>query len=122
MSSFIFRPYIFFLGVGSFFLFLSLYVIGWIFYNVSKVSPQLDIDSQYFDDRFSMAVGVVFNQRPHSFFVGGFCLLVALQILSLGFLALQSKRYFEELFHISTNNLKRVEKIHDFSPTNAGKK
>ena len=107
MSSFIFRPYIFFLGVGTFFLFLSLYIIGWIFYNVSKVAPQLQIDPQHFDDRFSMAVGVVFNERPHAFFVGGFSLLVALQILSLGFLALQSKRYFEELFHINTNILLR---------------
>lgn len=52
---------------------------------------------------------MVFNERPHAFFVGGITLLAAIQILSLGFLSLQKKRYFEELFHISTSVYKRVK-------------
>ena len=69
--------------------------------------PTIQIDPVYFDDRFSKALGSVFQQRPHAFFIGGITLLAALQILSLGFISLQQKRYFEELFHISTSLTKK---------------
>jgi hypothetical protein len=41
-------------------------------------------------------------------------LMLAFQILSLGFISLQNKRYFEETFHLSTNlykHLKALEKL-----------
>jgi hypothetical protein len=38
--------------------------------------------------------------------VGGISLVLAVQLLSLGILASQSKRYFEELFNLGTANLK----------------
>ena len=68
--------------------------------------PTVLIDTMYFDDRFSKAIGLVFQQRPHAFFIGGITLVLAIQLLSLGFLSLQSKRYFDELFHINTSILK----------------
>ncbi|MFW6222840.1 MAG: glycosyltransferase family 2 protein [Bacteroidota bacterium] len=102
MSGFIFRPYVFFLGVGFIMLLLSLYIILWIFINTFQVYPDIQVASDYFDDRFSRALAVVFQERPHAFFIGGFTFLAAIQFLSLGFLSLQSKRYFEETFHIST--------------------
>jgi glycosyltransferase involved in cell wall biosynthesis len=107
MAGFIFRPYIFFLGIGMILLVLALYMIGWIFINTFQIMPTLHIDSQVFDDRFSMAIGSVFKSRPHAFFVGGITLMLAIQILSLGFLSLQNKRYFEELFHINSTILKQ---------------
>ena len=58
------------------------------------------------DSRFSAAIAMVFSQRPYSFIVGGISLIISLQFLSLGFLSLQSKRYFDELFHLNTNILK----------------
>ena len=39
---------------------------------------------------------------PHSFIVGGIALLVAIQLISLGLLSLQKKRYFEELYYLNT--------------------
>jgi hypothetical protein len=72
--------------------------------------PTIHIDPQVFDDRFSMAIGAVFKARPHAFFVGGITLMLAIQILSLGFLSLQNKRYFEELFHINTSIFKQNSK------------
>jgi hypothetical protein len=107
MAGFIFRPYIFFLGIGMVLLVLALYMIGWIFINTFQMMPTLHIDSQVFDDRFSMAIGSVFKARPHAFFVGGITLMLAIQILSLGFLSLQNKRYFEELFHLNSNILRQ---------------
>jgi glycosyltransferase involved in cell wall biosynthesis len=111
MSSFIFRPYIFFLVVGLIMLLISIYLIGWIFYFTFNAVPTIPIDPQAFDDRFSLAIKQIYQQRPHLFFLGGITLLAALQILSLGFLSLQSKRYFEELFHINSSIFKKKSKI-----------
>jgi hypothetical protein len=110
MSGFIFRPYFFFILVGMVLFLISLYVIVWIFINTFIVFAKLPQMSGLFDSRFSDAVSIVFQQRPYSFLVGGVTLIVSLQFLSLGFLSLQSKRYFEELFHINTNILKHAQK------------
>ncbi len=109
MSGFIFRPYFFFILTGVILLFLSLYVIAWIFVNTFTVYATLPEMGGLFDTRFSEAVSIVFRQRPYSFIVGGISLIVSLQFLSIGFLSLQSKRYFEELFHINTNILRQVQ-------------
>ena len=103
MAAFIFRPYIFFLTFGFILFLLSLYMIVWIFINTFQVLPTINVDPQYFDDRFSQAIGYVFQRRPHAFYVGGITLVSAIQVLSLGFLSLQNKRYFEELFHINSS-------------------
>lgn len=108
MSGFIFRPYIFFLGAATLLFIISMYVIIWIFINTFNVYPDIVVTSDYFDDQFSKAVGVVFQQRPHSFFVGGFTLLLSFIFFAIGFLSLQSKRYFEELFHLNTYIRKKV--------------
>jgi glycosyltransferase involved in cell wall biosynthesis len=107
MAAFIFRPYIFFISFGFILFLVSFYIIGWIFINTFHIMPTIQIDPAFFDDRFSKALGLVFQQRPHAFFVGGITLVLAIQILSLGFLSLQSKRYFEELFHINSSILKQ---------------
>jgi dolichol-phosphate mannosyltransferase len=109
MAGFIFRPYIFFLFAGFLLLLFSIYLIGWIFYFTFSAIPSIPIDPQAFDDRFSLAIKYVYQQRPHLFFIGGITLLAALQILSLGFLSLQSKRYFEELFHLNTSIFKQTK-------------
>ena len=108
MAGFIFRPYIYFFGVGTFLLILSLYIIGWIAINTFIEYPKIQIDPQVFDDRFSMAIGKVFQDRPHAFYVGGISLIAAIQVLSLGFISLQNKRYFEETFHLGTSIFKRT--------------
>jgi hypothetical protein len=55
---------------------------------------------------FSEAVAQAYQISPHSFIVGGFTLLVSFQLFSLGIIALQNKKYFEEIFHISSQKLK----------------
>ncbi len=111
MSGFIFRPYIFFIIIGLLLSLVALYVIGWIFINTFYVYPHVQTAGQYFDERFTLAVSQVFKQSPQAFIVGGVTLIIALQFLSLGFLSLQSKRYFEELFHLNTSIYKHeIEK------------
>ena len=106
MSGFILRPFVFFLSVGMILLFISLYMIIWIIYHTFQIYPTVT-SGGYFDDRFSMAIAEIFRQRPHAFLIGGFVLVVALQFISIGFLSLQNKRYFEETFHINTTILKQ---------------
>ena len=59
-----------------------------------------------FDFRLSEAIGVAFRQSPHAFIIGGIVLLISIQLISLGFLAYQKKRYFDELFFLGSSLLK----------------
>lgn len=109
MAGFIFRPYMYFIVAGFILFLLSLYMIVWIFINTFQVLPTIPVNSAFFDDRFSQAIGYVFQKRPHAFFVGGITLILSIQILSLGFISLQNKRYFEESFHINSTILKALK-------------
>lgn len=106
MSSFIFRPYGFFMLIGMTLLILSLYMIAWIFYHVYAIYPEVQVANEFFDDRFTEAVSQVYDKRPHAFLIGGFTFVAAIQFLGLGFISLQKKRYFDELFHLNSTILK----------------
>ena len=58
---------------------------------------------------FSESLALQFRKNPQTFIVGGITFIAAIQFLSLGFLSLQSKRYFEELFHLGTALKKQNE-------------
>jgi len=103
-SGFIFRPFMFFILPGLVLILLSLYPLGWAlthtfnsYFRLSGIHPNIN-----FGHLFSAAVAEAFALSPHSFLVGGFTLILAFQVISLGIVALQSKRYFEELFHLGT--------------------
>ena len=110
MSSFILRPYGFFMLIGGVLLAMSLYVIGWIFYHVSVVYPEIIVESGQINDQFTEAVRVVYENKPHAFLIGGFTFVIAIQFLGLGFISLQKKRYFDELFHLNSGILKTTRK------------
>jgi glycosyltransferase involved in cell wall biosynthesis len=104
-SGFIFRPFMIFVLPGIMMFLISLYPIGWALFHT--IDRYLWYASQYpqvsFGSLFSGAVRDAFILSPHSFLVGGFALLFSFQLISLGILALQSKRYFEEIFHLGTS-------------------
>jgi len=110
MAGFIFRPYIFFLAFGFVILFIALYIFAWIFINTFKLYPLIHIESYVFDDKFSSAVAILFQKKPHAFLIGGFTLVISLLFLGIGFLSLQTKRYFEESFHLNTSILKNINR------------
>ncbi len=105
-TGFIFRPFMFFILPGLTLLFISAYPIFWSFFHISLQYQKLPQSAEYFDAGVSAAVRLAFQQSPHSFLVGGILLMVAIQLLSLGILALQNKRYFEELFHLGSTMYK----------------
>jgi glycosyltransferase involved in cell wall biosynthesis len=103
MTGFIYRPYIYFMGIGIILFLISLYIIVWIFINTFIMLQDITIAPEFYEDRFTYAVAEVFKGRPYSFFIGGLTFIAAVQFLSLGFISLQNKRYFEELFHFSAD-------------------
>lgn len=110
VNSFIFRPYLFFWVLGFSIFLVSIYIIVWIFVNTYLQYPMTAELAQGFENRFSLAVSEVYRQRPYSFVVGGVSLIVSIQIMGMGFLSLQKKRYFDELFHLNSRILKSQNK------------
>jgi glycosyltransferase involved in cell wall biosynthesis len=96
-SSFLFRPFMYFIIPGLIVLALSLVSLGWATYHTFRfwASPEID--------EFSNAVLAAFQLSPHAFVVGGISLIVAIQLVSLGILSAQNKRYFDEMFHLGTS-------------------
>jgi glycosyltransferase involved in cell wall biosynthesis len=110
MSAFIFRPYFFFVSIGAILLALSLYQLIWLLADTLKALSDLQNSSITVDYPFSYSLAEQFKKNPQTFLVGGITFIASIQFLSLGFLSLQSKRYFDELFHLGTSLRKLVEK------------
>jgi glycosyltransferase involved in cell wall biosynthesis len=101
LSGFLFRPVMFFIVPGFALFLFSLLANVWVFIHFFEQYQHL---SQYsgFGVRASAALAAAFSQSPHTFIVGGMSLMLAIQLISLGILALQSKSYFEEIFHLGS--------------------
>jgi glycosyltransferase involved in cell wall biosynthesis len=102
LSGFLFRPVMFFLVPGFGLLLFAFYVNGWMLVHFFNHYQSLGQYSWFFS-RASAAVGAAYNEFPHTFIVGGLASMLAIQLISLGILALQSKSYFEEIFYLGTN-------------------
>jgi glycosyltransferase involved in cell wall biosynthesis len=100
-TGFIFSPFTFFLLPGLALFMLAVYTNAWMlihFYQHYQALAQYD----WFFTRASVAVGQAYQAFPHTFIVGGLSAMLAIQLISLGVLSLQSKQYFEELFHLTS--------------------
>jgi glycosyltransferase involved in cell wall biosynthesis len=102
LSGFLFRPVMFFLVPGFSLLLFAFYVNGWMLVHFFDYYQSLGQYSWFFS-RASAAVSAAYKEFPHTFIVGGLASVLAVQLISLGILALQSKSYFEEIFCLGTN-------------------
>lgn len=102
LSGFLFRPVLFFILPGLLMLLFAVYVNGWMLSHFLEQYRQLT-DFAWFLDRASVAVSLAYQQYPHTFLVGGLAALLSIQLISLGILSLQSKAYFEEIFHLGSS-------------------
>ena len=108
LSGFMFRPFVFFIVPGVSLLLLSIYPILWsFFYSIKHYREHLNTfrSADYYG--VFQAIYFVFDKAPHVFILGGFSLIVGIQLMSLGLQALQQKRYYEELFHLNSMILKK---------------
>ncbi len=100
LSGFLFRPFMFFILPGLLLLAFSLWVNFWMvmhFLDSLGAAPMVGAA-----DRISWAVADAYQNFPHTFIVGLLSLMLAVQLVSLGILALQSKSYFEEVFYLGS--------------------
>ncbi|NJR39815.1 MAG: glycosyltransferase family 2 protein [Leptolyngbyaceae cyanobacterium CSU_1_4] len=97
---FVFRPVMFFIVPSLFCFLLTLYSISWAVLH-SWRNYQALTQSMPFPDP-TEAIALAFKQSPHTFVISGMLLMVSIQLFSLGVLAVQNKRYFEEVFYLGT--------------------
>lgn len=100
-SGFLLRPFLYFFAPGAFLFVLSIYANAWMLAHVFEQYGRLRAGGAgaAFDD----AVAAAFLHSPHTFFIGGITLLLALQLIGLSVISLQNKLHFDELFCIGTN-------------------
>ena len=111
-SSFLFRPFMFFILPGLFVLALSMYTLAWV---VVHVATEWSETAGSWNHRLSDSIALAFDASPHTFIVGGIALLIAVQLLSLGVVTAQNKRYFEEAFFLGTSILRETRLPEVFS-------
>ena len=99
LSGFFFRPFMFFILPGLVLLAFALWTNFWMF--VHFFSAYVAIDPSQ-TGRASAAVAAAYRDFPHTFIVGLLSLMLAIQLIGLGILAMQSKNYFEEVFHLGS--------------------
>jgi len=109
LSGFMFRPFVFYIILGLVFFLLSLIPLGWALAHTIHYYSFVPAEMTGFGSRFSVAVAEAFKLSPHSFVVGGFALMVAIQMMGLGAMALQSHRYFKDLYHMTSSIYRRSE-------------
>jgi glycosyltransferase involved in cell wall biosynthesis len=104
-SSFLFRPFLFFMLPGLILLAIATYSLGWCFWHVLQVWGE---PSEFGNSGLTGAIQNAYARAPHAFLFTGITMVLAVQLISLGVIAAQGKRYFEELFHLGTSIYRRV--------------
>ncbi len=102
-ASFLYRPIMFFMIPGLLLLVLSLWTGGSLAWTVWH---EFNHRGGGWDARITEGFAEAWRLRPQSFIIAGFTFVVAVQLISLGLLAAQAKRYFEELFYAATHGRK----------------
>lgn len=105
LSGFLFRPFMFFILPGLVLLAFSAYVNAWMM--IHFFEAYFGPAAAYPSARAAAAVAIAYQQAPHTFIVGLLSLMLAVQLIGLGTLALQKKKYFEELFYLGSDVLAR---------------
>ena len=106
-SGFMFRPVLFFIGPGVLVMTAALYTLAWVTWRV--VDQYLQQPEGSVSAKITNAIQISYEAAPYGFVVGGVALMIAFQLISLGILALQSERYFKELFHFNTTLLRQLK-------------
>jgi hypothetical protein len=102
-ATFLYRPIAFFLIPGLILLAVSMWSSLSLLFTVLDNTNEMGNVDQQLTHGFAHA----WEQRPQTFIIAGFTLVIAVQLISLGLLATQAKRYFEELFYAANRRRSR---------------
>ena len=98
-SGFIFRPFTFFIIPGVILMGLAIYSLSWSAWHIISFIPER---SGAWIWVITEAIGDAYEVSPYSFLIGGIMLVVGIQLISIGIISAQNKRYFEELWFQGT--------------------
>ncbi|MFT4550759.1 MAG: glycosyltransferase involved in cell wall biosynthesis [Pseudoalteromonas tetraodonis] len=99
-SGFVFRPFLFFF-IPGFLLFITSIGLG-IAVIIHCFLHALEANTAGALEVIWATIQSSYADHGGVFFLSGGLLIVSIQLLSLGFLSMQNKRYFEEIFHLGT--------------------
>ncbi len=102
-SGFIFRPMLFFIVPGVLVGVFAAYVNFWMFAHFFNCVGEIKAatGSLEYEKAFAMA----YERYPHTFVTALLSAMLTIQLLGLGIITAQNKRYFEELFHLGSTDL-----------------
>ena len=112
LSGFIFSPFLFFLVPGVLLSALAVYCDVWMvlhFFDAYQAFP----GESWFMTRSSLAVAQAYQAFPHTFIIGGLSSMLSIQLIGLGLLSMQNKRYFEEMFHMTSSMYRHTRDLEE---------
>jgi glycosyltransferase involved in cell wall biosynthesis len=98
-SGFIFKPAAFFVLPALVSLVIAGCTFGRMLFHTITQYQNLAASAGIWEAPIFAALTAAFHHAPYTFWIGGLSTLFAAQLLGLGLLAVQNKRYFEELIH-----------------------
>lgn len=110
-SGFALRPFMFFMIPGFTLLILSIYPLAWAAVHTLSNYRKIIAASDSLTFPISDAIAAAFFQSPQSFIVGSLGLIIAIQLICLGFLSFQNKRNYEELFYLNSKIYKNTSTL-----------
>jgi glycosyltransferase involved in cell wall biosynthesis len=110
-SGFALRPFMLFMIPGFTLFLLSIYPLIWAAIHTVSNYRKIILTSSSITFPISDAIADAFLQSPQSFIVGSFGLIVAIQLICLGFLSYQNKRNYEELFYLNSKIYKITSQL-----------
>ncbi len=108
MSGFVFRPMHFFILPGILLGLFATYVTFWMFahyFDALLAARVIDVNASK-----EAALASAYNDNPHTYVVGLTSIILSVQLMSLGVLSLQSKRNYEDLYHLNSANFHALKK------------
>lgn len=91
VSGFVFRPFVMLLVPGLLTMLFSAYVNFWVLFELVGAIQRTD-------GNMAQAAALLFQEHPATLLIGLLSLLLAIQMISLGAISLQAKKYYEETY------------------------
>ena len=110
-SGFVFRPFLFFVVPGLLVGVFAIYVNFWMFVHFFEAAGELSRTEVTYS--YSRAFAVAYAKYPHTFVTSLLSAMLAILLVGLGVIALQNKRYFEDLFHLGSTGIRELRRPHD---------
>jgi hypothetical protein len=98
LAGFFFRPFMFLVLPGIFFLTISAYANVWGLIHLGEAYGQRM--AMQGSSTLTQALGLAFAEYPYTYVIGLLTLVISILLIGLAAILLQSKAYFEDLYHL----------------------